>query len=263
MVAIVVSSSDPASDPDPGPARDRATPTPATFRLHGEGFAYPSPEPEATTPLGTPPSVPERGSFAFARTQDGGDEPVAWDPCRPIHMVVADATAPDGADELLDEALDTVARATGLRIEVDGPTDEEPTEERAPVQPDRYGDRWAPVLVAWTDPTAVPGLEGDVGGLGGAISVPAPGSASATEVYVTGSLLLDGPQLEESLRVVGGRDQVLSVLLHELGHVIGLGHVEDPSELMHPEGQPGAAGYGPGDRAGLARLGAGACVPDL
>ncbi len=86
---------------------------------------------------------------------------------------------------------------------------------------------------------------------------------NSRKVYVTGSLLLDGPQLEESLRVVGGRDQVLSVLLHELGHVIGLGHVEDPAELMHPEGQPGAAGYGPGDRAGLARLGAGACVPDL
>jgi hypothetical protein len=206
--------------------------------------------------------VPADGSFAFARTQDGSDEPVAWDPCRVIRVVVDDTTAPEGADDLLAEALATVSAATGLRIERDGPTDEVPDEERAPVQTERYGDRWAPVLVAWTDPGSIGGLAGDVGGLGGAISVPAP-VGDGIEVYVTGSLLLDGPQLAESLRVVGGRDQVLSVLLHELGHVVGLGHVEDPGELMHPTGQPGAAGYGPGDRAGLARLGRGACVPDL
>jgi hypothetical protein len=253
VVAVVLVTSGSSDD---GPAPSTTTPPPATS---DEG--RPPPHPEATTPLGTPPSVAEDGTYAFRHLQDGTDDPVAWDPCRPIPVVVSSATAPRDADELLDQALGVVAEATGLRFEVEGPTDERPTSDDRPlVQTDRYGDRWAPVLVAWTDPATVPELRGTVGGLGGSAYVTAP---DGTQVYVSGSLLLDGPQMEESMRVVGGRDQVRTVLLHELGHVLGLAHVEDRSELMHPEGQPGAATYGPGDRAGLARLGQGPCAPDL
>ncbi len=53
------------------------------------------------------------------------------------------------------------------------------------------------------------------------------------------------------------------MILHELVHVVGLAHVDDPTELMHPESQDGVTALGPGDRAGLARLGQGPCVPDL
>jgi len=212
-----------------------------------------------TSPAATPATTPE--GYAFRAVQQGSGDPVAWDPCRPIAVVVAGADAtPDGAVGLLEEALAEVGAATGFEIEVEGRTDEPPAVERELVQPARYGDRWAPVLVAWTDPEAVPALEGDVGGLGGSTAVAAP---AGTEVYVSGTLLLDGPQMRESLRVVGGRDQVRSVLLHELGHVVGLAHVDDPEQLMYPEGQPGASGYAAGDRAGLARLGEGPCAPDL
>lgn len=203
-----------------------------------------------------PVSIVEDG-FAFRAVQERSGAPVAWDPCRPIAVVVDDRQAPEGADALLDEALATVAEATGLRFDVEGGTDEAPSVDRSRVQPERYGDRWAPVLVAWTDPASVPELAGDVGGLGGSETAVAD---DGTAVYVTGTLLLDGPQMQESLRVAGGRDQVLSVLLHELGHVVGLGHVDDPAQLMHPEGQPGAAGYAAGDLAGLAHLGEGPCV---
>lgn len=256
VVAIVLVRAGGTDDPAPAPT------TEPTFRSGGRSFAYPAPEPGATTPLGEPPDAPAGGAHVFSRTQEGTDDPVTWDPCRPIRVVVDDRTAPEGALTLLAEALAEVERATGLRIDDEGPTDEPPTEDRAPVQPDRYGDRWAPVLVSWTDPATTPALAGDVGGLGGNVAV-APPDRPGTEVLVTGTLLLDGPQMGEALRVTGGRDQVRSVLLHELGHVVGLGHVDDPAELMHPEGQPGASGYGPGDRAGLARLGRGPCVPEL
>jgi predicted Zn-dependent protease len=46
--------------------------------------------------------------------------------------------------------------------------------------------------------------------------------------------------------------------MHELGHVLGLGHVQDPSQLMYPA-HHGQATYGPGDLAGLAAEGDGAC----
>ena len=35
-------------------------------------------------------------------------------------------------------------------------------------QPDRYGDQWAPVLIAWTDESVITDLAGDVAGVGGA-----------------------------------------------------------------------------------------------
>jgi hypothetical protein len=56
--------------------------------------------------------------------------------------------------------------------------------------------------------------------------------------------MVDGPSL-------------MSLLLHELGHAMGLGHVAAKSEVMHEGLGPWSRPYyGPGDLAGLARLGA-------
>ena len=65
---------------------------------------------------GAGPSTPhaDSGSYRFIAHQAGlPDDPVTYDPCRPIHVVVNDAIAPPGADRLLDEALSEVASATG------------------------------------------------------------------------------------------------------------------------------------------------------
>jgi predicted Zn-dependent protease len=60
------------------------------------------------------------------------------------------------------------------------------------------------------------------------------------------------------LERVDGRENVQAVVMHELGHVLGLDHVDDPGELMHGE-NVGQTEFGPGDRAGLTALGAGRC----
>jgi len=44
------------------------------------------------------------------------------------------------------------------------------------------------------------------------------------------------------------------VVLHELGHVMGLGHAKQDGELMQPSGG-GVTGFGPGDLEGLRELG--------
>jgi hypothetical protein len=50
------------------------------------------------------------------------------------------------------------------------------------------------------------------------------------------------------------------VLLHELGHLMGLGHVDAVGEIMHPAGG-GVVDLGPGDREGLSQLGeSGGCI---
>ncbi len=225
-----------------GPAGDRPTPGREA-----------SPE-----PLGGPGAAPGTGTHAFSEVQDDGVTPVAYDPCRPLHYVVAPEGAPPDADVLVAEAVARVSAATGLRFVADGTTDETWSEQRPAYQPDRYGDRWAPVLVSWGTPEEVPGLAGTVAGLGGSRAV----SAGGPWVYVTGAVTLDAGWTSGVLLSPAGRDAVRAVLVHEFGHVLGLDHVDDPGELMSPVNQD-RVDLGPGDLAGLARLGRGACEPAL
>ena len=106
------------------------------------------------TPLSRPPEVtPGVGSHAFAMTQPGdGSRPVTYSPCREVAVVVNDALAQPGSAGLVEEALAEVSAATGLRLVLEGTTDEPAAERRELRIPERYGDRWAPALVAWTTP---------------------------------------------------------------------------------------------------------------
>ena len=46
--------------------------------------------------------------------------------------------------------------------------------------------------------------------------------------------------------------------MHELGHVVGLAHVDDSREVMYAD-NVGVTQFGSGDLAGLAALGRGRC----
>ncbi len=203
-------------------------------------------------PLGTPPRVPTGvGSFRYVRTQPGSDQPVAYDPCKPIEYVVNGALAPTGADSLLRQALRQVSAATGLVFVAKGSTDRLPHENRFALSPARR-----PVLIAWTTPEVVPGLRGAVAGLGGSTAVPV--DSTRFREYVTGEIALDTPQLRQVLSRSNGAPEVRAIIMHELGHVVGLAHVDDPHELMYRE-NVGQRTFGPGDREGLAALGSGHC----
>lgn len=224
----------PSDRPTPGGGTERLVPAPAT-------------------PVGG-------GPHSFASLQSNGVSPVAYDPCRAVHYVIRPDQAPAGGEEMVHSAVARLAAATGLRFVYDGPSDEQLVGDREPYQPTRYGDRWAPVLVVWQTDAENAALAGDVVGQGGSIAV---SLGDGPRVYVTGTVALDAGQFPDILERSDGRAIAEAIVLHEFAHLVGLGHVDDESQLMNPETVPGVTDLAAGDRAGLARLGRGSCAPDL
>jgi hypothetical protein len=214
---------------------------------------------EQDQPLGSP-RKPEAAStsYKFLATNDDGT-PVGYSPCRPLHYVINTALAPQGAERLVEDSIRTISEATGIKFINDGPTSEEPSPTRAPYQENLYGDRWAPLLIAWTTPEQAPQLKGPVIGTGGSTHF---SFGDGPKSFVTGSLELDAPQIAEDLDRSEGAAYATAVILHELGHVMGLEHVDDPAQLMYPEiGAPD--GLADGDLNGLYHLGHAQCRKDL
>lgn len=216
----------------------------------------PVPTDARQTPLGLPPAQATSSvSYAFMATKPSG-EPVRFDPCRPIHLVVNNALAPARSEQLLREASQAVSTATGLVFVINGSTDEPPRDQRPPIDVARHGNRWAPVLVAWTDPATAPGLAGRVAGLAGPTM--APYRTEDQMHWVSGSVLLDGPTFSDILQRPDGYEKARAIVMHELAHLVGLTHVHDAVELMNDDNN-GRTTFGSGDVEGLRRLGGGPC----
>ncbi|GAB3358925.1 matrixin family metalloprotease [Modestobacter lapidis] len=226
-----------------------------------QALPYPTPGIGASAePLGTPlPAPPAGGVHGFVALQEDGVTPVGYDPCRPVHYVVRPDNAPVGGEQVVRDAVARISEVTGLQFVYDGPTDEASSDARALYQPDRYGDRWAPVLISWQTEDENPVFGTDTVGEAGSAAVAITGEP---KVYVTGVVDLDAGAFADFVARPGGVALARAVVLHELGHLVGLDHVSDPSQLMYPETHD-AVDFGAGDLTGLARLGAGECVPQL
>ncbi len=187
-------------------------------------------------------------------------DPVRWDPCRPVHVVIRPDGEPAGGREAVTAAMAEVGAAAGLVFVVDGETDEAPEEDRSAMDRARYGDRWSPVLVAWSDEVAYPPLVGAVGVAGPAHDDGGAGrGVDDRKTWVTGTVVLDAAWFDDSLHDTIGRRRAEAVLSHELAHLLGLGHSQDPFSLMSPTYQS-VFDFSLSDRAGLARLGGGPCA---
>ena len=244
----------PAGDPPaPGAARTATAPCPA------RGHADPLVSGVERDGIPTLPA-----DFSFTAVASDGCSPVRWNPCEPVHFVVNPAGAPPGGVADVREAFRRLAGVTGMTYVDDGLTHERGGAGRAAYQPERYGRRWAPVLVAWEEQgRATAGIQVVGGGF----------PTRAGDVYVTARLTLD-PSVVTDTRTrttvaagfgAGGTGPVGPagvtwgrVILHELAHVAGLGHSRDPAQLMYPETTEHTTRpvrLADGDRAGLRHLG--------
>lgn len=200
--------------------------------------------------LPAPPIEELGGIFAFTLTQQGSDEPVGWDPCQPIRYRVNPDNGPDGGSELIERAIARASAATGLAFEDEGATNKRPfTAQFVPIGTDQ------PVIIGWGSPDEFPDLAGDIAGLGGGA---AEEGVLGRSYYVTGGVALD-TDVFTSAEVAGRPQTMEAIVLHEIAHVIGLDHVNEPTELMAATNN-GQIELGPGDREGLARLGSLPCA---
>jgi hypothetical protein len=217
---------------------------------------------ESASPLGAPPQVPdlpEGDGYQFLATVTATASPVTWSPCRPVHYVVREANQPVNGSELLQQALAMTSGATGLPFVSDGTTAEGPSRERQSYQPDLYGKRWAPVLIAWATPAEVTDFAGDVAGEAGPARITTSGG---DDTYVSGTVYLDPAKFSSAFANFGPQ-LARALILHELGHLVGLAHVADQNAIMFPRLDPAVTRYSLGDQVGLAALGRGPCEPNV
>ena len=102
--------------------------------------------------------------------------------------------------------------------------------------------------------TEFPELGGGVVGLGGGATEDGPGGL---RYYVAGGVVLD-TEVFTAANLVERPRVMEAIVVHELAHVVGLGHVDEPMELMYGDNS-GQVELGPGDREGLARVGSLPC----
>lgn len=234
----------------------RQTADPAELAA-GSGATPSSSAAPTTAPSPAPTSSPRPqpdGSFKFLERVGGA--PVRWDPCERITYAVntRGVTSPVRAD--LKEALRRVTRATGIEFESAGTTKE--TFFRAYLRM-RYDGviRKAALILIWVD-------HDDYGAILRRLRDPRPSIAFAKTMaglytnqdqYFGGIVVVDADATVG--RGFGNRYAHGSVLLHELGHIIGLDHVKDPDQLMYSGHHTHVRlrGFGPGDLVGLRRLG--------
>lgn len=199
-----------------------------------------------------------RGEYAFLN--GGTDDPYRWNPCQPIRYEVNLTSAPPGAMDDVREAVARISAATGIEFVEVGTTIRTVDQQIGRAFQSRIPgeERFYPLLIEWVEHEHFDFVAETR--KAAAFGIPFPGFGDLARTYVSGAIAMDaGEDLPPGFGQRYGRGVVL---MHELGHVMGLGHVASTKEIMwSPEVSEtrlpnlSQTEWGPGDLQGLAALG--------
>ena len=192
-----------------------------------------SPERTVTVPLPYRPA---------GRASAGKLAPTRFDPCAPIPYRINFAGAPRRARALVGAALARARAATGLTFTYAGSYGGIPFSRQR-----NDGLPATGIGFAWTTAGQVRGLAGTAIGLGG-------GGWSAGARRTSSGVVID--RAFHYRRGWTGTNSIGGLLLHEIGHALGLEHVNDPAQQMYPRdiGAPNG-NYNRGDLTALRKVG--------
>ncbi len=184
-----------------------------------------------------------------------------WNPCQVIGYRVNTQGAPAGALNDAKIAIANVARTTGLRYAYRGTTRVIPGAGDTFLSPYPKDTQ---LVIAWVKPGTSKHLPkgSDYVGYGGWLSLGEPTRFGSKSYYpiTQGFVVVDRTRKMRSGFGLGDPKGLSGtwgqLVMHELGHTVGLTHVMDKKQLMYPYLQYRAAAWGLGDLGGLYNLGA-------
>lgn len=190
----------------------------------------------------TPPSF---GPYTFLAEYDG--VPARWQPAvdSPIPWRLRSKAGPANAFEMVSTALQQIANATGYSFVFTGTFDHLPGKNQVTIdvgwatraefsRVSRENGSTSDRVVGWGGPSLDLNSNGD-------------------PVIVGGRVVLNAV-MDLEPKIGPGLTQYM-VVLHELGHVMNLGHVQSSAEVMyHTVDDDLQTSWGPGDRRGLFTL---------
>jgi hypothetical protein len=208
-----------------------------------------TPEPEPAAPASTYPAGTPGAHAIISRTDDG--QIARWGTCNVTYYVNA-ATLPAGAMPVIEEAFAHLSAITGMTFEHGGDTSVIAFTDSTYNIEDDHGPG---IYIAYANAEAVPNLAGNVSGLGGHQYTY--GDGRAPEIAL-GAIVVDSEApLTNDYAVPRGLGGLLE---HELGHVMNLAHVEDPTQIMYPSRlMSSPATFQGGDQDGLHQTAAADC----
>jgi hypothetical protein len=212
-------------------------------RRHGSVVSASSPGRVRVRPAHEP--VGRAGQHAFST-----HPLVRWDSCTTIRWVFNPAHAPASGLRQVRRAVGRVHAATGLSFEYAGRTNMPAT---------AYGRQvhGADVIVGWRTRGYAPFRHRGAVGVGGNRFVTGYREASGKRVSraVHGGVVLNAHQIGRLTNGFGRGYTWGEVIMHEVGHVMGLAHTSARRQIMSPHVTRRRATWGAGDLAGLRRVG--------
>lgn len=154
---------------------------------------------------------------------------VTWRNCEPISVVLGKKNMNLEKNRLVRESLKFVADATNLRFVIVGTTDEIPQIDWSIVGSKAPGAQYPPVYIGWLDDEETDILA-DRSTLGAAVANPI--TVNSGRQLVSGAVVFNNSLYQSVGSSKTSGETKRNLIIHELGHLVGLDHVTSPS-IMH------------------------------